>query len=107
MYKYIYIPGTQMTSIFEGQPPKTRPKLQSKQGSVGFQVYICNSALISSSLNHVCCLSIPLYLYMCAYNTRMCIDVYLTKLKKYMFINTKNTHLFQSGVFASWRFQPI
>ena len=22
---YIYIPGTQMTSIFEGQPPKTRP----------------------------------------------------------------------------------
>ena len=26
IYKYIhYIPGTQMTSIFEGQPPKTRP----------------------------------------------------------------------------------
>ena len=24
-YIYIYIPGTQMTSIFEGQPPKTRP----------------------------------------------------------------------------------
>ena len=23
--KYIDIPGTQMTSIFEGQPPKTRP----------------------------------------------------------------------------------
>ena len=22
---YIYIPGTQMTSVFEGQPPKTRP----------------------------------------------------------------------------------
>ena len=21
----VYIPGTQMTSIFEGQPPKTRP----------------------------------------------------------------------------------
>ena len=36
----IYIPGTQMTSIFEGQPSKTRPKLQSKQGSFGFQVYI-------------------------------------------------------------------
>ncbi len=29
-----------MTSIFEGQPPKTRPKLQPKQGSFGFQVYI-------------------------------------------------------------------
>ena len=28
-----------MTSIFEGQPPKTRPKLQSKQGSFGFQVH--------------------------------------------------------------------
>ena len=28
-----------MTSIFEGRgPPKTRPKLQSKQGSFGFQV---------------------------------------------------------------------
>ena len=32
------IPGTQMTSVFEGQAPKTRPKFQSKQGSVGFQV---------------------------------------------------------------------
>ena len=30
-------PGTPMTSIFEGQPPKTRPKLQPKQGSFGFQ----------------------------------------------------------------------
>ncbi len=30
-----------MTSIFEGQPPKTRPKFQSKQGApFGFQVYI-------------------------------------------------------------------
>ncbi len=29
-----------MTSFFKGQPPKTRPKLQSKQGSFGFQVYI-------------------------------------------------------------------
>ena len=26
-------PGTQMTSIFEGQPPKTRPNFQSKQGA--------------------------------------------------------------------------
>ncbi len=32
------IPGTQMTSIFEGQPPKTRPKFQSKKRSFGFQV---------------------------------------------------------------------
>ena len=38
---YIYIPGTQMTSVFEGQPPKTRPKLQSKQGApFGFQVWL-------------------------------------------------------------------
>ena len=30
-----------MTSIFEGQPPKTRPKFQPKQGApFGFQVYI-------------------------------------------------------------------
>ena len=37
----LYIPGTPMTSIFEGQPPKTRPKLQSKQGApFGFQVEI-------------------------------------------------------------------
>ena len=34
-----YIPGTQMTSIIEGQPHKTRPKSQSKQGSFGCQVY--------------------------------------------------------------------
>ena len=38
---HMYIPGTQMTFIFEGQPPKTRPKLQLKQGSFRFQVYIC------------------------------------------------------------------
>ena len=38
MYKYI--PGTPMTSIFEGQPTKTKPKLQSKQGSpFGFWVH--------------------------------------------------------------------
>ena len=38
---YIYIPGTQMTSIFEGQPPKARPNFQSKQGApFGFQVFI-------------------------------------------------------------------
>ena len=37
---HINIPGTQMTSIFESQPPKTRPTFQSKQGSVGFQVHI-------------------------------------------------------------------
>ena len=37
----LYIPGTPMTSIFEGQPPKTRPKLLSKQGApFGFQVEI-------------------------------------------------------------------
>ena len=30
-----YIPGTQKTSIFEGQPPKTRPKFQSKKGQLG------------------------------------------------------------------------
>ena len=29
-----------MTSIFEGQPLKTRPKLQAKEGSFGFQDYI-------------------------------------------------------------------
>ena len=28
------------TSLFEGQPPKTRPKFQSKQGSFGFQVIL-------------------------------------------------------------------
>ena len=37
---HINIPGTQMTSIFESQPPKTGPTFQSKQGSVGFQVHI-------------------------------------------------------------------
>ena len=29
-------PGAQLFSIFEGQPSKTRPQFQSKQGSVGF-----------------------------------------------------------------------
>ena len=38
MLRFQRLPGTQMTSIFEGQPPKTRPKFQSKQGSFGFQV---------------------------------------------------------------------
>ncbi len=33
IYIYTYIPRTQLASIFEGQPSKTRPKLQSKQGS--------------------------------------------------------------------------
>ena len=38
---YIYIPRTQLTFIFGGQPSKTRPELQSKQGApFGFQVYI-------------------------------------------------------------------
>ena len=41
MYIYIYIPRTQLTFIFGGQPSKTRPELQSKQGApFGFQVYI-------------------------------------------------------------------
>ena len=35
-----YIPGTQMTSIFEGQPHMIRPKFHSKQGFFGFQVCI-------------------------------------------------------------------
>ena len=36
-----YVPGTQTTSIFKGQPPKTRPNIQSKQGApFGFQVFI-------------------------------------------------------------------
>ena len=36
----LYIPGTPMTSIFEGQPPKTRPNFQPKTAGVviwGFQ----------------------------------------------------------------------
>ena len=41
---YKYIPGTQMTSIFEGQPLKTRPKFQLNQGApFGFQVSIPNT----------------------------------------------------------------
>lgn len=33
----VYIPRASMTPIFEGYPPKTRPKLQSKQpGQFGF-----------------------------------------------------------------------
>ncbi len=43
-----YVPRTQMTSIFKGQPPKTRPKLQSKQGSFGFQVYLIVQFLVVS-----------------------------------------------------------
>ena len=35
-----------MISIFEGQPPKTRPKFQSKQGApFRFQVYNTNSCV--------------------------------------------------------------
>ena len=42
VYKYIYIhihiPGTQMTSIFEGQPLKNKAKLRTKKkGRFGFQ----------------------------------------------------------------------
>ena len=38
MLRKFKLPGTEMTFIFEGQPPKTRPKLQPKQGSFGSQV---------------------------------------------------------------------
>ncbi len=38
MSNYTYT-GTQITSIFEGEPPK-QGLFQSKQGSLGFQVYI-------------------------------------------------------------------
>ena len=38
MYTFICIHGTPMASIFEGQPPKTRPDFQQKQGSFGFQL---------------------------------------------------------------------
>ena len=52
----MHTPGTQITSIFEGEPPKTRPKFQSKQGSFGFQVYIYIiyhiSGQISSATSH-------------------------------------------------------
>ena len=55
---YLYkecIPGTKMTSIFEGQPPKTRPKLQPKQGApFGFQVYIyLTTQQIRASNKHI------------------------------------------------------
>ena len=35
IYIYVYVPGTQMTSTFEGQPPPPKKKtcFQSKQGS--------------------------------------------------------------------------
>ena len=36
--RYYLLPGTQITSLFEGQAPKTRPTFQSKPGSFGFQV---------------------------------------------------------------------
>ena len=44
-YIYIYIPRTQLTSVFEDQASKIRPKLQSKQGSfeiwvLGIYIYI-------------------------------------------------------------------
>ena len=35
-----------MTSIFEGQPSKRRPKFQSKQGSFGFQGQYINIPLL-------------------------------------------------------------
>ena len=39
-----YIPRPQVTSIFQGHPSKTRPKLQPKQGApFGFQVCIVSS----------------------------------------------------------------
>ena len=35
-----YTPGTQMTSIFEGQPRQTRPKLEPKEGSTLASRYV-------------------------------------------------------------------
>ena len=47
------MPGTQMTSIFEGQFPPKIGLFESKQGScLGFQVYMC----ILITKNHVCVL---------------------------------------------------
>ena len=40
IYIFLYIPRAPTTSIVEGQPPKTRPWKQSRQGSFGFQVCI-------------------------------------------------------------------
>ena len=38
-----------MTSIFEGKPLKTRPTIQPKQGSLGFQVDGGNSIILLCS----------------------------------------------------------
>ena len=40
-----------MTSIFEGQPPKTRPTFQSKQGSFGFKV-VRITPILTYKLSH-------------------------------------------------------
>ena len=45
------VPGTCLSSILGLQPPKTRPKLQSKQGSFGFQVYIGKLVMIGDGLS--------------------------------------------------------
>ena len=44
-----YLPGAPMTSIFEGQPPKTRTFPTKKKGHLGFQVYMQIPYIPSSS----------------------------------------------------------
>ena len=47
-----------MTSIFEGQPPKTRPWNQSKQGTFGFQEYIGTISTFRDLLWKLHCLTL-------------------------------------------------
>ena len=50
------LPGASMTSIFEGQPPKTRPKLQPKQGSFGYTyVHIHTCPSYPMTMQHSLC----------------------------------------------------
>ena len=56
---YIYIPGTCLSSILGVEPSKTRPKLQAKQGSFGFQVYITFKHRIQNTSNECTNLKYP------------------------------------------------
>ena len=57
---YIYIPRTQMTSMFEGQPSKTRPFFKQNKGHLGSRYIFNHISLLGKKETHhtrraICC----------------------------------------------------
>ena len=82
----MYIPRTQMTSIFEGQSPKTRPLFNQNKGHLGSRytyIYICT----------------PMYLQNICMTQKNTLNIAFFVPKK----KHENETTFASTIFSSWR----